>query len=148
MNPRWLAGTLTAPCAGLLTGVWAEFAELGPPALLAVTVPAIVVSLLSLARLTGRTGPRGLVLVGAALGLLTFSTSAGVYIALHLLRGGGLDVNGEEAGGSAAVFFAVHVAVGALVGVAVGLGVAALAFARHLIARGRVRDAPKSASTA
>jgi hypothetical protein len=126
MHTRWLAGVLVAPGVGLLIGVWAEFADLGPPLLLAVAVPAIIVSLLSLIRLTGRSQPFALILSGGAIGLLTFSLSAGLYIVLHYLRGGGFDVNGDESGGSAAAFFAVHVAVGAAVGLAIGVAMALL----------------------
>jgi hypothetical protein len=127
MNARLLlAGVLVAPAVGMLTGLWAEFADLGPPLLLAVAVPAIVVSLLSLTQLTARSHPAAVILSGGALGLVTFSISAGVYIVVHALRGGGFDVNGDESGGSAAVFFAVHVAVGAVVGLAVGGALAVL----------------------
>jgi hypothetical protein len=127
MNARLLfAGALVAPAAGLATGVSAEFADLGPPLLLAVAVPAIIISLLSTVRLTERSQPLAFILSGGALGLLTFSLSAGLYIALHALRGGGFDVNGDESGGSAVVFFAVHVAVGALVGLAIGVAAALL----------------------
>ncbi|MEX1253614.1 MAG: hypothetical protein WEE64_04675 [Dehalococcoidia bacterium] len=126
MNPRLLAGALVAPMAGLATGVWSEFADLGPPVLLAVAVPAIVISLLSLARLSERSRPIPLILMGGAIGLLTFAISVGLYVALHYVRGGGFDINDEESGGSAAVFFAVHVAVGAMVGVGVGAAMAVL----------------------
>jgi hypothetical protein len=127
MNARLLfAGAVVAPVVGLATGIWAEFADLGPPLLLAVAVPAITVSLLSIARLRGQTHSLALSVGGGVLGLLTFSLSATIYILLHAVRGGGLDVNGDESGGSAVVFFAVHVAVGALVGAAVGVALALL----------------------
>jgi len=128
MRPWVLAGLFVAPVVGLATGVWAEFAELGPPLLLAVATPAIIVSVLSAARITERSQPIAVVLTGAAVGLLTFSMSAGLYIAFHYLRGGGFDVNDDEAGGSAAMFFAVHVGVGAIVGLVIGVAVAALAY--------------------
>jgi hypothetical protein len=126
MNVRWVAGALVAPMAGLATGVWAEFADLGPALLLAVAVPAIVISLFSLSRLSDQSRPIPLTLTGAAMGLLIFAISAGLYIVLHYMRGGGFDVNDEESGGSAAVFFAIHVGVGVTVGLAIGVAVALL----------------------
>jgi hypothetical protein len=66
--------------------------------------------------------------MGAALGCITFAFSAGVYIALHALRGGGTDLNGADEGGSAHVFFLVHIVVGTLVGLAIGAVAAAVAW--------------------
>jgi hypothetical protein len=115
-----IAGMLLAPMAGIATGIWAEFADLSPPVLLAATVPAIIVSVLCVARFTGRSDALAVVLIGAAIGLLTFAISAGLYVAIHYITSGGFDVNDDESGGSALVFVMVHIGVGTIVGLAIG----------------------------
>lgn len=119
-------GLLAAPGVAIAIGVWAEFADLTPPLLLAVAAPAMALTLLSAAYLRGlATRPLAVVLLGGAIGLATFSFAAGLYIALHLARGGAADLNGADDGGAAAVFFVVHAVVGTMAGLALG-GVGAL----------------------
>ena len=124
MNARSYAtiGLFAAPAVAIAIGVWAEFAELTPPLLLAVATPAMAVSLLSAAYLR-RLATRSLtiVLLGAAIGLLTFSMAAGLYIAIHYARTSGFDLDEDSDGGSAAVFFFVHVVVGTVAGVVLGV---------------------------
>jgi hypothetical protein len=132
-----LVGALLAPIAGVATGIWAEFADLSPPVLLVVTVPAIVVSVLCVSRLTERTHPLALASIGAVIGLLTFAISAGVYIAIHYVSSGGFDVNDDESGGSALVFFLVHIGVGTVVGLVIGAFVALVAYVMGGRDRGR-----------
>jgi hypothetical protein len=143
LNRLAVVGVLLAPVTGLAIGVWAEFADLGPALLLAVATPAMAVSLASASRvwrLDGR--PVALVLAGVATGLLTFALAAATYIVLHLLRGGGLDLNGDDDGGSAGVFVIVHVVVGALAGLVLGVcgGVLAYAGRRMRLATHRAKS--------
>lgn len=131
-----IAGTLAAPLVALGIGVWAEFAELTPPLLLAVASPVILFSTLCAAYLAGVIArPIAPVLLGGAMGLATFSIAAGFYITLHLMRGGGLDLNGADDGGSAGVFFLVHVAVGTIAGLVLGVAVAVVLWAKAMAAR-------------
>ncbi len=81
---------LAAPIVAVGIGVWAEFADLSPPLLLAVAVPAMAVSLISVA-LAYRVRPLALVLVGVALGFATFAIAEGLYLSIHYTRGGTLD---------------------------------------------------------
>ncbi|MEX2159091.1 MAG: hypothetical protein WEB04_06770 [Dehalococcoidia bacterium] len=138
------AGVVAAPIVALGIGVWAEFAELTPPVLLAVASPAILLSTLCAAYRAGvTTRPVVTVLLGGAIGLATFSIAAGFYIALHLMRGGGLDLNGADDGGSAGVFFLVHVAVGTIAGLALGCVVALVLWAGNAIRLSRIGRAPR-----
>ena len=140
MRTYAFVGLLVAPAVGVALGVWAEFADLEPPVLLAIALPAMAASLISAAYL-GRpaTRPLALVLLGGAIGLLTFALAAGLYIAIHELRGGAMDLNGADDGGSAGVFFVVHVVVGTIAGVALGGGGAIVAWAARVLGWGAPR---------
>jgi hypothetical protein len=117
---RALLGLLIAPAVAVGIAVWAEFADLGPPLLLAVAVPAIVVSTLSAGYLL-RARPIALVLVGGLVGLLTFTIAEGGYLALHYARGGTLNAQCcDTQSEMAAALFGIHVAVGSAVGLTVG----------------------------
>jgi uncharacterized membrane protein len=142
-----LPGVFAAPIVALGIGVWAEFAGLTPPLLLAVACPVIFLSTLCAAHLAGVTArPVGTVLIGSAIGLATFSIAAGFYIALHLMRGGGLDLNGADDGGSAGVFFVVHVVVGTVAGLALGCVTAVVLWAKVMAARRSASPAPSIAT--
>ncbi len=135
MNARWFAAALVAPAAALLLGVWAEFAELGPPLLLAVAVPAIAASAACVAYITGRwTRPAFIVSLGALIGTLTFGLTEGSYLALHFSRGGEVDFEGlDSQRAMAAALLGIHLGVGALVGLGVGVGLALLLFAGRVL---------------
>ncbi len=135
MNARWFAAALVAPAAALLLGVWAEFAELGPPLLLAVAVPAIAAWAACVAYITGRwTRPAFIVSLGALIGTLTFGLTEGSYLALHFSRGGEVDFEGlDSQRAMAAALLGIHLGVGALVGLGVGVGLALLLFAGRVL---------------
>jgi len=126
-----------APIAALALGVWAEFADLNPPALFAVALPAIIVSTVSAAyalRSTAR--PVLLLLLGVALGTVVFAITEGTYLAVHYSRGGTLDFESVDSQPAMALaLLGIHVAVGALVGAGVGAGLAVLAIAGRLLGR-------------
>jgi hypothetical protein len=126
MKARCLAGLHVVPAAALLLGVWAEFADLGAPLLLAVAVPAIVVSTASAAYVSGAAErPAFVVLIGTLAGALTFAMTEGSYLALHLSRGGRLNFEGADSQQAmAAALLGIHVGVGALVGACVGVAMA------------------------
>ena len=85
-----MLGILIAPIVALGIGVWAEFADLSPPLLLAVALPAMTVCLISLT-IAFDLRPIALVVVGAAIGFATFAIAEGLYLAIHYARGGTLD---------------------------------------------------------
>ena len=124
-------GFLAAPAAALTIGVWAEFADLGPPLLLAIAMPAMAVSLASVATAM-RAKPASLVVLGAAIGLATFAVAEGLYLTIHYARGGTLDFESlESQQAMAAALFGIHVAVGTLAGLALGCAGAVLAYVRR-----------------
>ena len=80
MIARLLAGVLVAPVVALLLGVWAEFADLGPPLLLGVAVPAIAISAGCAAGAIGvARRPVFVVAIGTLLGALTFALTEGTW---------------------------------------------------------------------
>ena len=121
-------GILSAPIVALGIGVWAEFAELSPPLLLAVAMPAMAVTLFSLATAMGAK-PLALVLVGAAVGLLTFAVAEGLFLTIHYARGGTLDFESlDSQAAMAAALFGIHVGVGTVAGLALGAAAAVVAY--------------------
>ena len=132
-----IAGVIVAPVVALALGVWAEFADLNPPALFAVALPAIIVSTLSAAyalRSTAR--PVVLLLLGVALGMATFAITEGSYLAIHFSRGGTLNFESVDSQPAMALaLLGIHVAVGALVGAGIGAGLAALSIVSRLLGR-------------
>ncbi len=121
-------GFLAAPAAALTIGVWAEFADLGQVLLLAIAMPAMAVTLASLAAASGAK-PAYLVVLGAAIGLATFAAAEGLYLTLHYARGGSLDFESiESQQAMAAALFGIHVAVGTVAGLALGCAGAVLAY--------------------
>ena len=131
-----IAGVVVAPIAALALGVWAEFADLNPPALLAVGLPAIIVSTVSAARALRSTArPAALLLLGVALGTVTFAVTEGTYLAIHFSRGGTLNFESVDSQPAMALaLLGIHVAVGALVGAGVGAGLAVLSIVSRLFA--------------
>ncbi len=128
-------GLLTAPLVALAIAVWAEFADLAPPLLLAFAVPAIVVSTLIAGYLFGAR-PIALVLLGGLIGLLTFTIAEGGYLAIHYARGGTLHADCcDSQGATAAVLFGIHVGVGIVVGLGVGAGLALLLIVSRVLGR-------------
>ncbi len=120
---------LAAPIVALGIGVWAEFADLGPPLLLAVALPAMAAGLISLA-IAYDLRPIALVVVGAAIGFATFAIAEGLYLSLHYARGGTLDFESlESQSAMAAALFGIHVAVGTLAGLALGVAGAFVVYA-------------------
>ena len=135
MTARVQLGVLAAPIVALSIGIWAEFADLGPLLLLAVALPAMAVSGISVALAYGAR-PLALVLTGAAVGFATFAIAEGLYLSIHYARGGTLDfesLNSQPA--MAAALFGIHVAVGILAGLALGCAGAVVAYVAA--ARGR-----------
>ncbi len=124
-------GVFVAPIVALAIGVWAEFADLGPPLLLAVAVPAMAVTLASAALLTRAAArPLTIVLLGGAIGLVTFSISEGLYLAIHYARGGTLSFESLDSQPAMAVaLFGIHVAVGTVAGLGLGAAGALVAWA-------------------
>jgi hypothetical protein len=123
LRDRAALGVVVAPFVGISTGVLAEWVDLNPALLLTIAVPALIISTFAASLPDAR--PQRTAVGGVALGLATFSLSAGVYLAIHYARGGSTESPG--------VFFAVHVGVGAIVGLAVGGAVAlAIALSRSL----------------
>ncbi len=136
MTERVRLGVLAAPIVALGIGVWAEFADLSPPLLLAVALPAMALTLLSVA-LAFEMRPLPLLLTGVAIGLLTFALAEGLYLSIHYARGGTLDFESlDSQPAMAAALFGIHVAVGTLAGLALGCAGAVVAFA--LGVRGRL----------
>ena len=121
-------GILSAPIVALGIGVWAEFAELSPPLLLAVAMPAMAVTLFSLAIGIGAK-PLALVLMGAAVGLLTFALAEGLFLTIYYARGGTLDFESLDSQvAMAAALFGIHVGVGTVAGFALGAAAAVVAY--------------------
>jgi hypothetical protein len=141
VSTRALAAFAIGPAVGLGIGVWAEFADLSPPLLLAVATPAMAVALAGSAwRTTLMERPAMLIVAGAALGLLTFLASEGTYLAIHRAHGGFLNFEAfESQEAMAAGLLAVHAFVGTIVGLAVGAAVAGVALAARMRPRTRVR---------
>ena len=124
-----MLGILIAPVVALGIGVWAEFADLSPPLLLAVALPAMAVCLISLA-IAFDLRPAALIVVGAAIGFATFAIAEGLYLSIHYARGGTLDFESlDSQPAMAAALFGIHVAVGTLAGLALGCAGAVVAFA-------------------
>jgi hypothetical protein len=119
-----LLGLLLSPIASALIAVWAEFADLNPPLLLAAALPAIVISTLSAGYLL-RAGTIAHVAIGAAAGALTLGGAESGYVAIHLARGGFLNFERFDSQGEmAAALIGIHIAAGAAMGLAVGAVVA------------------------
>ena len=128
MGSKLILGILSAPIVALGIGVWAEFAELSPPLLLALAMPAMAVTLFSLAIGIGAK-PLALVLMGAAIGFMTFAITEGLYLSIHYARGGTLDFESiDSQAAMAAVLFGIHVGVGTVAGLALGAAAAAVAY--------------------
>jgi len=114
-------GILIAPIVALGIGVWAEFADLSPPLLLAVALPAMAVTLFSVA-LAFDLRPVAVIAAGAAIGLMTFAIVEGLYLSIHYARGGFLNYEAYESQRAMAVaLFAIHVGVGTVAGLALGV---------------------------
>ena len=136
-----MLGILIAPIVALGIGVWAEFADLSPPLLLAVAFPAMTVCLISLT-IAFDLRPIALAVVGAAIGFSTFAIAEGLYLAIHYARGGTLDFESlDSQSAMAAALFGIHVAVGTLAGLALGCAGAVVAFAVGVRARTASRAA-------
>ena len=133
---RVIAGVIVAPVVALALGVWAEFADLSPPVLFAVALPAIIVSTVSAARALRPTArPAALLLLGVALGTAMFAITEGTYLAIHFSRGGTLNFESVDSQpGMALALLGIHVAVGAMVGAGVGAGLAVLSIVSRLFA--------------
>ena len=115
-----MLGILTAPVVALGIGVWAEFADLSAPPLLAVAVPAMAVTLFSMA-LAFDLRPAAVIAAGAAIGLMTFAIVEGLYLSIHYARGGTLDFESiDSQAAMAAALFGIHVVVGTVAGLALG----------------------------
>ncbi len=128
MKRKTVLGILVAPIVALGIGVWAEFADLSPPLLLAVAMPAMAVTLFSLATATGAK-PLALVLAGAVVGFLTFAVAEGLFLSIHYARGGTLDFESiDSQAAMAAALFGIHVVVGTLAGLALGVAGALVAY--------------------
>ena len=134
---RHLLPVLLVPAAGAVIGVWAEFADLNPPLLLAIAVPAIAVATVSAAHLTAAGArPARYLLMGGALGLLMFALSESTYLVIHLSRGGTFDSDfGDSRAVTALTLLGIHVAVGAVTGLGVGAAVAVVTAAVRAMGR-------------
>lgn len=121
---------MVAPAVGLGIGVWAEFADLSAPLLLAVALPAMAVALVGTAWRTAiAERPAMLVLLGGALGLVTFLATEGLYLVIHHARGGFLNFEAfESQEAMAAGLLAVHAVVGTVLGLGLGVAVAGVAW--------------------
>ncbi len=141
-------GLLVAPAVAVAIGVWAEFAHLTPPILFVVSVPAIIVSAVSLTYFAKRI-PMLLarVVAGAAVGVLTFGLAEGTHVAIALARGSDLDFGEYQSRVAiASGLVGVHLAAGAMIGAGVGLGLAVLyAGTAFVVRRTSVRSRTGSA---
>ena len=109
-------------------GVWAEFADLSASLLLAVALPAMAVTLLSVA-LALDLRPIAVIAAGAAIGLMTFAIVEGLYLSIHYARGGTLDFESlDSQAAMAAALFGIHVVVGTVAGLALGAAGAAVVY--------------------
>lgn len=123
-----MLGLLTAPVVALGVGVWAEFADLSPALLLAVALPAMAVTLFSVA-LVFDLRPVAVMAAGVAIGLMTFAITEGLYLSIHYARGGFLNFEAYESQRAmAAALFAIHVGVGTVAGLALGAAGALVAY--------------------
>ncbi len=128
MSPKTLLGILAAPITALGIGVWAEFADLSPPLLLAVAIPAMAVTLFSVASAFDLR-PVAVFAAGAAVGFVTFAITEGLYLSLHYARGGFLNFEAYESQRAmAAALFGIHVGVGTVAGLALGVVGALVAY--------------------
>jgi hypothetical protein len=139
-------GIWVAPAVALVIGVWAEFADLTPPVLLAIALPAMAVTLAAVAvRYDLGSRPIVLIVAATAIGLLTFAIAEGLYLAIHYGRGGTLDFESiDSQPAMAAALFGIHVAVGALAGFGLGVVSALLTVVWRLRAKD-VKVAPARA---
>lgn len=129
MSPKLALGILTAPIVALAIGVWAEFADLSPPLLLAVAMPAMAVTLLSLV-LAFDLRPVVVIAAGVVIGFTTFAISEGLYLAIHYARGGTLDFEAlDSQAAMAAALFTIHIGVGIVAGLALGVAGALVVYA-------------------
>ena len=129
MSPKAVLGLLVAPVVALGIGVWAEFADLSPALLLAVALPAMAVTLFSVA-LVFDLRPVAVIAAGVAIGLMTFAITEGLYLSIHYARGGFLNFEAYESQRAmAAALFGIHVGVGAVAGLALGAAGALVAYA-------------------
>jgi len=121
-------GLLVAPLAAIVIGVWAEFAELTPLVLSAVSIPAIIVSTISAAVLARRVPVvPALVVGGIVVGAITFGLAAGTHVLLSWLRGSELEFSDYDSRALISLaFVSVHLAVGTMVGAGVGVVLAVL----------------------
>ena len=123
-----ILGILIAPIVALGIGVWAEFAELSPPLLLAVAMPAMAVTLFS-AALAFNLRPVAVFTAGAVIGFVTFAITEGLYLSIHYARGGFLNYEAYESQRAmAAALFGIHAGVGTVAGLALGAAGAAVVF--------------------
>jgi hypothetical protein len=128
MTARVQLGVLAAPIVALGIGIWAEFADLSPSLLLAVALPAMTVTLFSVA-LAYEARPLAVLAGGIATGLLTFAIAEGLYLSIHYARGGTLDFESlDSQPAMAAALFGIHVAVGTLAGLGLGIAGAIVAY--------------------
>ena len=124
-----MLGILTAPIVALAIGVWAEFADLTPPLLLAVAMPAMAVTLWSLV-LAFDLRPVVVIAAGVVVGFTTFAISEALYLTIHYARGGTLDFESiDSQAAMAAALFGIHVGVGTVTGFALGVVGALVAYA-------------------
>ncbi len=129
MRRYLLLGVLIAPTVAVGTGIWAEFADLDARTLFAVVLPAMVVTLLSVALLL-ELRPGGVVIAGTARGFVTFAIVGGLYLWIHQARGGFLNYEAYESQRAMAIaLFVIHAALGTAVGLGLGCAGAVVAFA-------------------
>lgn len=127
-----------APLVAIGVGVWAEFAELTPPVLFAVSIPVIIVSASSLAYLLQQRMSMvlALVLACALVGVVTFGLAEGTHVAIHLARGKTFELEAVDPQWAKGAFLiGVHVVAGALIGFGVGVGLAVLYAANAWVVR-------------
>ncbi len=128
MSSKAALGILAAPFVALGSGVWAEFADLSPPLLLVVAMPAMAVTLFSLV-MAFDLRPVAVVAAGLAIGLLTFAVAEGLFLSIHYARGGTLDFESlDSQAAMAAALFGIHVGVGTAAGLALGVAGALVAY--------------------
>lgn len=129
-------GLVAAPAAGLGLGIWAEFADLGAPILLVVALPAMAISLASVAVLYD-SRPPAMLIGGVLVGVATFAITEGTYLGLHRARGGFLNYEAYESQEAmAAALFAIHAGLGLAFGLGLGLAAALVAYVARMRGRG------------
>ena len=132
MNLKTRLGVVAAPIVALGVGVWAEFADLSAFVLFVTVLPAMAVTLLSVALAFG-TRPLAVIAVGAAIGLVTFGIVEGVYLSIHYARGGFLNYEAYESQRAMAIaLFVIHATLGTLVGLGLGVSGAVVAYAVNI----------------